>query len=406
MNLRKLINPKLIAVITVIFTVFASTSVFAQAAADVTVKPVDMDAIYKSISYYVLLFVLLCMFVAIIGKALKIYELTQAVQDKPKAINWNVVHGVLFMIFMVVGLYGVYWEYTVHGNMTLPEAASIHGAKIDNMFNITLILTTIVFILTHIVLFGFAYKYKNDGSRAKAYFYPHNNAIERIWTIVPAVVLTVLVLMGFLTWRSIFFKNEDPNNKPIAIEVISSQFQWDIRYAGADKLIGLRNYKLITGTNTTGIDFKDKNSWDDQRADEIVLPVNKAVRFTLTSKDVIHSFYMPHFRVQMNTVPGMISNFEFTPTITTAEMKTKTNNPAFSYVLLCAKICGSSHYNMKKTVRVVSEEEYQEWLLKQQPYLNNDLRAEFKLPLVAEVAVSDPIKKDSTLTANQPALKK
>ncbi len=408
MSLRKIISNKTMSAFAVILTVFASTSVFAQEAA-ATAKPIDMGPIYKSTLFYVLLFLLLCLFIAIVGKALRVYELTRETQGKPEGINWDTVNGVLFAIFLVVGLYGVYWEYTVHGEMILPEAASEHGKRIDEMFNLTLIITTIVFILTHIVLFAFAYFYKSSGNR-KAYYYPHNNSLERIWTIVPALVLTVLVLMGFLTWRSIFYKIEDPNNKPLSIEVTSSQFQWDIRYPGADGVVGLKNYKKITAINALGIDFSKKESLDDQVADEIVLPVNKPVRFILTSKDVLHSFYMPHFRVQLNTVPGMTSYFEFTPTITTDEMKAKTNDPSFNYLLLCAKICGSNHYNMQKPVRVVSQAEYDEWVTKQTPYLTDDLRKVFNLPVPVAPATpakaADTTAKDSTAITNQIALKK
>jgi cytochrome c oxidase subunit 2 len=408
MSLRKLISNKTMAALAVILTAFASTTAYAQeAAAAATAKPVDMGPVYKSTLFYILLFLLVCLFVAIIGKAMKVYELTRESEGKPQGIDWNTVNGVLFAIFLVVGLYGVYWEYTVHGNMLLPEAASEHGKKIDEMFNLTLILTTVVFILTHIILFVFAYIYRSNGKR-KAYFYPHNNALERLWTIIPALVLTVLVLMGFLTWRSIFYKIEDPNNKPLSIEVTSSQFQWDVRYPGADGVVGKKNYKLITSLNALGIDFTDKNNLDDQFADEIVIPVNKPVRFALTSKDVLHSFYMPHFRVQLNTVPGMTSYFEFTPTITTEEMKVKTNDPKFNYILLCAKICGANHFNMQKNVRVVSEQEYKEWVVKQGTYLTNDLRKVFNLPVIeaAAPAKADTTATDTTANTNQLALKK
>lgn len=392
MSLRKFISNKTIAALAVIVTVFANTSAFAQeaaagAAATAAPKPIDMFPIYKSVAFYAMLFLLLCLFIAIVGKAIRVYELTREAQDKPDAINWNTVNGVIFVLFLIAGLCGVYFEYTVHGHMILPDSASEHGKKIDQMFNITLILTTIVFIGTHITLFMFSFFYKNTGKR-KAYYYPHNNALERIWTIVPALVLTVLVLMGFLTWRSIFFKIEDPNHKPLSIEITSQQFVWTIRYPGADGVVGLKNYKLITGTNALGMDFKDKNNLDDQSADEMVIPVNKPVRLILTSKDVVHSFYMPHFRVQLNTVPGMTSYFEFTPTITTADMQTKVNDPAFKFLFYCSKICGSGHYNMQKVVRVVSQAEYDAWIIKQPKIINNDLRKQFGLPIVPEPAAA------------------
>lgn len=410
MSLRKFITNKTMAVLAVMVTAFASTSAFAQAAAGAAATaatPIDMTAVYKSVIFYTMLFLLLCLFVAIVGKAIRVYELTREAQDKPEGINWNKLNAVLFMLFLIVGLYGVYWEYTVHGNMILPEAASEHGVRIDQMFNITLIITTIVFIATHILLFSFSYFYRHKGDR-KAYYYPHNNTIERIWTIAPAIVLTVLVLMGFLTWRSIFYKVEDPNNKPLSIEVTGSQFSWAIRYAGPDGIVGRKNFKLINATNGLGMDLKDKANFDDQMADEIVLPVNKPVRFTLTSKDVLHSFYLPHFRVQLNTVPGMATYMEFTPTITTAEMQAKTNDPAFKYILLCAKICGQGHYNMQKTVRVVSQEEYNAWIKEQPVYINNDLRKQFNLPIEAEPidATADTTAKDtSAVNTNQLALK-
>jgi cytochrome c oxidase subunit 2 len=402
MSLKKYISNKTLAALAVVLTAFANTSVFAQeaaAAAGATVaakKPVDMEPIYKSAVFYILLFLTLCLFIAIVGKAIRVYELTKEAQDKKGGINWDAINGGLFLVFLIVGLYGVYWEYTVHGHMILPDAASEHGAKIDQMFNITLIITTIVFIATHIVLFVFAFYYKSSDKR-KAYYYPHNNSLERIWTIVPALVLTVLVLMGFLTWRSIFYKIEDPNNKPLSIEVTSYQFAWAIRYPGADGIVGRKNYKLINSMNSLGIDFKDKNTLDDQSADEMVIPVNKPVRLILTSKDVLHSFYMPHFRVQLNTVPGMTSYFEFTPTITTSDMQVKTNDPSFKYLIYCAKICGIGHYNMQKTVRVVSQEEYNEWLLKQPTYVNNDLRKQFNLPVMpVKAGATDTAVRDST----------
>jgi cytochrome c oxidase subunit 2 len=354
-----------------------------------------MNSIYKSTLFYILLFLLLCLFIAIVGKAIKVYELTRSAQDKPEGINWNTVNAVLFLLFLIVGMYGVYWEYTVHGKMILPDAASEHGAEVDKMFNITLILTTIVFIGTHIVLFLFSFFYKYNKNR-RAYFYPHNNTLERIWTIIPALVLAVLVVMGFITWRSIFYKIVDPNNKPLDIEVTGQQFAFYFRYPGKDNVVGVKNYKMVTGQNTLGIDFKDKNTLDDQSAEELVIPVNKPVRMILTSKDVIHGFYMPHFRVQLLMNPGMVTFFEFTPTITTTDMQAKVNDPAFQFVLLCSQVCGSGHYAMKRTVRVVTQEEYNAWIAQQPTYLNNDLRKQFNLPVIAEPALPAPNEESTT----------
>jgi cytochrome c oxidase subunit 2 len=338
----------------------------------------DYSESYKSASYYALMFLLLCVFIAVIGRILKVYELSREMQGLKPSFNVRRIQGVFFGIFLILGIYGVYWSYSVQGSMSMFESASIHGLDIDFMFNTTLIITTIVFILTHIALFGFSFKYRGSENR-KAYFYPHNNALERIWTIVPAIVLTVMVLLGFFTWRGITNVSEEDQKKAINIEVTGEQFKWSLRYAGADNQIGTRNYKLTTPTNGLGIDFKDQKSWDDKLVGEIVIPVNKPIRININSKDVLHSFYLPDFRVQMNAVPGMPTTFQFTPRLTTAQIREKRNNPKYDYVLLCAKVCGAGHYNMQAKVTVVSEAEYAAWLAKQPLYYNDDVKRELQL---------------------------
>lgn len=339
----------------------------------------EASAEFKSLGYYALLFLLFCVFLGIIGKVLKVYELTNGIQGKEESkINWNRVQSWLFGIALVAGLYGTYWSYAVQGAMSVTESASEHGERLDFMFNVTLIITTIVFVLTHIMLFGFAFKYPGSDKR-KAYFYPHNNTVERIWTIVPAIVLTVLVLLGFFTWRSITNPPEDEQRGAIALEITGEQFKWNIRYSGDDNQLGLKNYKLISATNNLGIDFKDRKSWDDKLGGEIVIPVNRPVRATINSKDILHSFYIPDFKAQINAVPGMATYFQFTPTITTAEMRKKRQDPAYDYVLLCAKICGEGHYNMQAKVTVVSEAEYKAWLIKQPLFYNDDVKKELKM---------------------------
>ena len=338
----------------------------------------DYSEAYRSGSYYLLMFLLLCIFIAIIGKILKVYEISREMQGQKSRFDIRRINGVLLGIALIAGIYGVYWSYSVQGPMSMHESASVHGLDIDYMFNVTLILTTIVFILTHIALFGFSFKYRGSENR-KAYFYPHNNSLERIWTIIPAIVLTVLVLLGFFTWRGITNVSLEDQKKAINIEVTGEQFKWSLRYSGADNQIGSRNYKLTTPTNGLGIDFKDQKSWDDKLVSEIVIPVNKPVRFTVGSKDVLHSFYLPDFRAQINAVPGMPTYFQFTPRLTTAEVRVERNNPEYNYVLLCAKVCGAGHYNMQVKVTVVSEAENATWLAKQALYYNDDVKKELQM---------------------------
>lgn len=355
----------------------ASSSTEASAAAPAVeeVKQIDPQ-VYKNFTYYVLLFLVICTVVAVIGKVLSIYELTRKMNGKYNPFTNNTFQSALLFIFLVVFLYGVYWSYVHWGAAYWRSAVTEHGERIDTMFIITTAITTFVLVITHILLMTFTFLYRMRAKR-QAYYYPHNNAIEKLWTIVPAVVLTVLVLFGFFTWRSITNIPEDLQKSALQVEVLGEQFQWNVRYAGSDGIIGKRNYKMTTPTNPYGIDFNDKNSWDDIQGSEIWLPVNKPVRFHIVSKDIIHSFYIPDFRVQINAVPGMTNYFQFTPTVTTEEMRDRLGDYNYDFVMLCNKICGSGHYNMQKKVVVVTEEKYKEWLAKQNKYFTEDLQKEF-----------------------------
>jgi len=375
MGFKKFINSKKIFSLLAVFMLTGSTLLMAQTSEEGVAAPVDKSAVWVGAGYYVLLFLLLCVAIGIIGKILKVYDLTQQIQGK-KELNWNNLMAIICLVFLAFGLYGAYWEFTVQGSMTLPEAASAHGVKIDEMFTVTTVLTMIVFFITQILLFTFLFRYKHSSKR-KAYYLPHNNTIEKVWTIAPAIVLTILVVFGFFTWQEIMNTTEVKGD--LNIEVTGHQFAWELRYPGKDQKLGAIDYRMVSGTNKLGIDFKDKNSFDDLQADTLVLPVNRVIRLNVRAQDVIHSCYMPHFRVQINAVPGLPTFFKFTPTITTADMRNRLDDPNFEYLLYCNKICGGIHYNMKKIVRVVSESEYQDWIAKQKPYLTDALKKQMNI---------------------------
>lgn len=375
MAFNKINSKKLLAFLAV-FMLSGTNLLMAQTqTADAAAKP---GVNWLGVGYYVLLFVVAATVIAIIGRILKVYDLSQQIRGK-KGMNWNNIIGTLFLIFLVVGMYGAYWDITEQGSMSLPEAASKHGVRIDAMFLTTTIITLIVFVITQILLFTFLFRYRHSDKR-RAYFLPHNNTIEKVWTIIPAIVLTILVIFGFFTWQDVE-NSSDVKGQPASlnIDVTGHQFAWEIRYPGADGKLGKKDFRLTGGANKLGIDFKDKNSMDDLQADTLVLPVNRTIRLNIFAQDVIHSVYMPHFRVQQNAVPGLPTFFKFTPTITTDEMRRKVDDPKFEYLLYCNKICGSSHYNMQKVVRVVTEDEYNQWVAHLKPYLTPALRTELKL---------------------------
>jgi cytochrome c oxidase subunit 2 len=383
MGFKNLFNSKKILSLLAVFMLLGTSMLFAQGtetAPGANGSPAA-DAVkdngLATAGYYILLFLIVCFVVGIVGKILRVYDLTQQIQGK-NPINWNNVMGVCCLVFLVAGACGAYWEFTVQGKMILPESASEHGVKIDEMFWTTTVLTMIVFVVTQILLFTFLFRYRYNAKR-RAHYLPHNNTIEKIWTIAPAIVLTILVIFGFFTWQKIT-DNVDAKGEPasINIDITGHQFAWELRYPGRDAHLGATNYKLVSGINKLGIDFKDKYSYDDLQADTMVIPVRKSVRLNIHAQDVIHSVYMPHFRVQLNAVPGLPTFFKFKPTITTAEMRTKLDDRTFDYEIRCNKICGGAHYNMKKIVRVVTEAEYQTWLSQQKPYLTDAVKKDLK----------------------------
>ena len=269
----------------------------------------------------------------------------------------NKTQGVLYLIVGMGFIVFVIWQMFEWNHLLLPEAASLHGAKIDVLMQFTMGMILIVFFILTPMLFYFAYRYRGN-KKNTAYFLSHNNKLEFIWTIIPTIVLTCVIIYGLKTWDETM--NVDTSNAKV-IEVYSEQFKWTARSSGDDNILGGSNFKLVTATNAIGVDMQDKHALDDKLLREVHLVVDKPVLLKFRSRDVIHSAFLPHFRVQMNCVPGLITQFAFTPTKTTKQMKQEEGED-FEYVLLCNKICGSAHYNMQMGFIVETQEEYDAWI--------------------------------------------
>ena len=344
------------------------------------------------------LVVLLCvlLMLVVLVQVARITELTTAIKGEEAAMRdssfWN---GLLSIIFVVVFLVGVVWSAWSYRNVMMGygplQSASAHGGEIDSMINITLFFTGIIFVLTHIALFYFLWRYRYKKDR-KVRYIVHDTRLEIWWTAIPAVVMTVLVVRGLNAWNSIM-ADVDNGEDYIEIEAMGQQFNWLLRYPGPDGKLGARDYRMTTGSNPIGQDFTDSKNWDDFHPDEIVLPVGKKVRVRILAKDVLHSFFLPHFRVKMDAVPGMPTYFAFTPTITSAEFRSNLRKyeeyqvpsdpkdpsspprwEAFEFELACAELCGSGHYSMRRAVKIVTQEEYDAWLKTQKSYYMNNIR--------------------------------
>jgi cytochrome c oxidase subunit 2 len=324
-----------------------------------------------------LLYILLAFIIGVaIWQITSIFNLKGAIATEKD----NNTQGILFVAFGIF-FYGLmifsFWKYSV---ILLPESASAEGVRIDKLYIVTMLLILFVQAVTQFLLFYFAFKYRGIKDR-KALFYADSHKLEMIWTIVPAVVLAGLVLYGLSVWNDVMDSSDAEN--PLIIEVYAKQFQWEARYAGKDNELGRGNVRNIKGINTMGVDMTDKNSLDDIPTRELHLPKGRQIIFKFRSQDVLHSAFMPHFRAQMNCVPGMVTQFSFTPSITTLEMRVNEKTMAkvdginkiraekgedpyeFDYLLLCNKICGASHYNMQMKIIVEEEAEFNTWLSSQ-----------------------------------------
>ncbi len=305
----------------------------------------------------------------IIFQIAKASEYVQILRGEEKSRkDQNKVNGFFMIAFLIAGLIGVYLcDAGLRGKTLLvQDAASEQGERVDFMLNMTLIVTGVVFILTQVLLFYFAYRYQASDKR-KAFYFPHNNRLEVIWTVIPAIALTALVVFGLRNW--FYFTSEAPKNS-LVVEVTGKQFNWIFRYPGRDDIFGKRYYKNIDDTknNMLGQDWTDNKNFDDVVLTQTMYIIkDRPVKLIIGSRDVIHDVGMSHFRLKMDAVPGTPTTLWLTPKYTTKEMKEKTANPDFQYELSCDQMCGNSHYSMKGVIEVVTQSEFDLWMAQQKP---------------------------------------
>lgn len=342
-----------------------------------------------------LIFIVVVLLGVAIWQLTKIFHLTQvgaAAQAEDTGVATerdNTVNG--YLMFAFVGFIYVFTIFSLWkwGHLVLGTPASEHGPQYDNLMSISMWLIFVVQFITQFLLHYFSFKYRGEKGKV-AFYYADNDKLEFIWTIIPVIVLAGLILYGLYAWTNIMFIEEEAKEDAVYVEVYAKQFSWEVRYAGKDGKLGKANIRYIKGINTLGVDESDPNAQDDIQATELHLPKGKQIIFKFRSQDVLHSAYMPHFRAQMNVVPGMVTQFGFIPTITTDEMrqdpkimqkvnhineirskksaelvaegKSALDPYTFDYLLLCNKICGASHYNMQMKIVVEDEADFNKWL--------------------------------------------
>jgi cytochrome c oxidase subunit 2 len=211
----------------------------------------------------------------------------------------------------------------------LPEPVSAFGSEIDSIYYLILVITAVIFVLVEVALVVFLVKFRHkEGRRAE---YSHGNTkLEAIWTVVPFILVMVIAWMSMDVWLEAKVADGHAPGDALPLRVAAKQFEWNVTYPGPDE-------KLDTAD-----DFVKRN--------QLHVPVGRAVRIDLSSDDVIHSFFLPDFRVKQDAVPGMVIPVWFEPT-TTGE-----------YALGCAELCGLGHYRMRGSMTVHESAAFDSWV--------------------------------------------
>ncbi len=367
-----------------------------------------------------------------IAQLTKVYELSRSLRntrEEEVSAADNRLNANAWIVWMIAFFAGTIYLYVKYGDY-LPESASEHGVAVDKLMSVNIWMITIVFFIVNYFLFTFANKYRfNPARRAK--FFAHDNRLEMLWTLVPGVTMAFIIVYGLITWNNmtgpasaeamqieLYSKQFDWTARyPGENKVFGAA---DFNLIGTTNGLGLvteegvaaklaeidhnieQTEKTIANGKAEGtmpdsylesledqlyklkrhkqriLDLKENemngmSQWKAGADDKLVkgefhIPVGQEIEFVFRSQDVIHSAYMPHFRAQMNTVPGVPTRFKMKPTITTAEMRQKLGNDKFDYILLCNKVCGAAHFNMKMTVVVDTPEDYAAWLAEQKTF--------------------------------------
>ncbi len=382
-------------------------------------------------SFKLITLVVIVLGILAIAQLVRVYELSSKLRNRREediSNRDNKMNGNLMMLFSIIQYIGFIWLMLKYGWTGRGEAASVHGLETDWLLNLNFVIILIAFFATNSLLFYFSFKYVRKPG-VKAYYFTHDNKLELIWTVIPAIVLAIIIILGLKTWNNI---TGESGKESIKIELFSKQFDWTARYSGEDNKLGYSDYKLTTQENELGLittatldsairlmeigkldgtvlgiqlleeklnnpknifvpeelvkmendlDRKtrllrllvqmqkrhnkkmDARAFDDIiQKDTLHLCVNKEYEMSFRAKDVIHSAYFPHFRAQMNAVPGLVTRLKVIPNMTTQEMRIKKKNPKFNYVLMCNKICGGAHYKMKMIVVVDTPAQYKAWM--------------------------------------------
>ena len=245
----------------------------------------------------------------------------------------------------------------------LPPLGTTHGGQIDNLIGWTHIFMLILFVGWGAFIAYALVRFRRSRNPVANYtgVKSHNSNYAEI----AVAVVEAILLFGFSIplWAA-RVDHRPSDSEALVVEVTGEQFAWNVHYAGPDRVFGRTDIKLLDlQSNPLGLDRADPAAKDDvTTVNQLYLPVNKPIIVRLRSKEVIHSFGVPEFRVKQDAVPGLTIPIWFVPNVTTADMRARTKNPEFQYEIACAQLCGLGHARMRGFVTVETPEEFQKWL--------------------------------------------
>lgn len=233
-----------------------------------------------------------------------------------------------------------------------PVAITDFGHEIDQQFTRTLILTGIVFVGAQLGLAWAVFRFRDQGQRAS--YFEGNNTMEIVWTLATLVLFVGLGLYARNAWAEVHFMGASPGAIPI--EVTGQQFAWNFRYAGPDNKFGRTRPESVSAStgNPVGVDPTDPAGKDDIVSPIMAVPVGREVELIIRAQDVTHSFFVRELRMKQDAVPGMEIHMHFTA------------ETIGNYEIVCAELCGLGHYRMHSMLQVMSEPDYEKWLVQQE----------------------------------------
>ena len=245
----------------------------------------------------------------------------------------------------------------------MPPLAAAHGGQIDNLIGWIHIFMLILFVGWGAFFLYAIFRFRQSRNPVADYRGVTSNRSTYLEVAVAVVEGVLLVGFAIPLWAA-RVDAVPPENEALVVQITGEQFAWNIHYAGPDGVFGRTDIKLLDlQSNPLGLDRTDPAAMDDvTTVNQLFLPVNRPIIVRLRSKDVIHSFGVPEFRVKQDAVPGLTIPIWFIPNVTTADMRTQTGNPEFQYEIACAQLCGIGHARMRGFVTVQSAEEFQQWL--------------------------------------------